>query len=135
MDALFFLARREAAAGVTCSRDLPVDPAAEPLRLEEPSPLAGLARVLGVPPCVRPLRDATCRSFPVWELGAEITRRIAKLDDAEVDDVAERWQKHDETALDADLYELATCLGDLREAIRCGAEGESLFVLLEERAW
>ena len=31
--------------------------------------------------------------------------------------------------------ELAACLGDLREAIRAGDEGETLFVLLEERAW
>ena len=135
MDAIFFLCPRSDAASVTCSRDLPVDPAADPIRLEEPSPLAGLARVLGASPRVRPLRDATCRSFPVWELGDEVSSRIAALDDTELDDVAERWQKHDETALDADLYELANCLGDLRRAVREAGPDDALFAVLEERPW
>ena len=135
MDALFFLARGGDALGVTSSHDLPVDPAAAPLRLEDPSPLAGLAHVLDIERRARPLRDATCQSFPVWELGRDLTRRIAALGDAEIEDVAERWLKHDETSLDADLFELTTCLADLREAIRAAERGESLFVLLEERAW
>lgn len=135
MDALFFLTRRDEALGVTSSDDLPSEPVADALRLEDPSPLTGLADLLDTSSRARPLRDATCRSFPVWELGLELTRRIASLDDEEIDDLAERWQKNAETSLDADLYEIAGCLGDLREAILRGSEAESLFVLLEERAW
>lgn len=135
MDAVFFLCCRDDAARVSSSRDLPGEVAADPLRIEEPSPLAGLAQVLGVTPGPGPLRDATCRSFPVWDLGVELARRIAALDDAEIDDAAERWQKHDETSLDADCYELSCCLGDLREALRSRSEDEGLFVLLEERPW
>ena len=135
MEALFFLTRRELALGVCASDDLPSEPVADALRIEDPSPLVGLADALQARGSVRPLRDATCRSFPVWDLGPELTRCIAALDDAEVDAAAERWQKRDETSLDADLYELASCLGDLRDAIRAGQEGETLFVLLEERAW
>jgi hypothetical protein len=135
MDALFFLARHDDALGVTSSEDLPSEPVSEALRLEDPSALAGLAEVLGVQHEVQPLQDATCRSFPVWDLGAAITARIAELDDTEIDDAAETWLKHNETSLDSQPYELACFLGDLREAIHSGYEGEILFVLLEERAW
>ena len=135
MDALFFLTRSEDALGVASSDDLPTEPVADALRLEDPSPLLGLARVLGVEARVRPLRDATCRSFPVWQMGSELSHRIAGLDDAEIDAAAERWQVHSETSLDADLYELTGCLADLRNALRGGDTGERLFVLLEERAW
>ncbi len=135
MDAWFFLARPEAARDVSSSHDLPVAAAAEPLRIEDPSPLAGLANLLGASGRARPLRDATCRSFPVWQMGAELSQRIAALGDAEIDDTAERWQKHDETSLDADSFELAMCLADLREAIRNGDPEDVLFVLLEERPW
>lgn len=135
MDALFFLARREAAVGVASSHDLPSEPAADALRLENPSALAGLAGVLGVEKRIRPLRDATCRSFPVWDLGAELTARIGALDDAQLDAAAERWHKNDATCLDADWSELADCLGDLRAAIRAREWGTTLFALLEERAW
>lgn len=135
MDALFFLARSEDALGVASSDDLPSEPVADALRLVDPSPLLGLAQALGVGAKMRPLRDATCRSFPVWQLGREITHCIAGFDDAEIDAAAERWHKHSETGLDADLYELAGCLADLRDALRNGDTGEKLFVLLEERAW
>jgi hypothetical protein len=135
MDALFFLTRREAALGVASSDDLPVEPAADALRIDDPSALVGLAEVLGVETRLRPLRDATCRSFPVWEFSREFTRCIAALGDADLDDAALRWQKHAETSLDTDHYELACCLVDLRGAIRSGEEGDALFVLLEERAW
>jgi hypothetical protein len=135
MDALFFLTRREAALGVAASDDLPSEPVADALRLDGPSPLLGLAEVLGVEARIRPLRDATCRSFPVWELGPELTRQIAGLDDAAIDAAAERWLKHADASLDSDLYELASLLTDTRDAIRAGDAAETLFVLLEERAW
>jgi len=135
MDALFFLTRREEAVGVASSDDLPSEPVADALRIEDPSPLVGLAAVLGVDARVRPLRDATCRSFPVWELGREVTQRIAELADSAIDDIAERWQKHAGSGLDADPYELTSCLEELRRAVRASDSNESLFVLLEERAW
>jgi len=133
MEAVFFLASRAGARGVASSDDLPDDAAASPLRMQDPSPLAGLAHLLGVGRRPRPLRDATCRSFPVWDLGGELAARIAGLGDAEIDDLAEAWQKHDETGLDADLYELAECLADLRDALQRGGPDEALFALLEER--
>lgn len=135
MDALFFLACREDAMGVSASDDLPSAPVANALRLENPSALRELALILEVERPPRPLRDATCRSFPVWELGPALSNRICALSNAAIDDTAEQWQKSAETSLDADLYELAGCLGDLREALRASAASESLYVLLEERAW
>jgi len=135
MDALFFLTRREDALGVASSDDLPSEPVADALRLDDPSPLRGLATAVGVEARIRPLRDATCRSFPVWELGLEVARRIAGLADDAIDEAAVRWLKQAEASLDADLYELSSCLSDLRDAIRAGGDAESLFVLLEERAW
>jgi hypothetical protein len=135
VDALFFLTRSEAALGVASSDDLPSEPVADALHLKDPSPLLGLASVLGVEAKIRPLRDATCRSFPVWQLGREITQCIAGLDAPEIDAAAERWLEHSEASLDADLFELAGCLTDLQSAIRGGDAGERIFVLLEERAW
>lgn len=135
MDALFFWARREDALGVASSDDLPVEPAADALRFDGSSPIAVLGEVLGVGSHARPLRDATCRSFPVWELDAALLQRIEALDDSEIDGAAEAWHAHEGSRLDADLYELACCLRDLREAIHTGDAGEALFVLLEERAW
>jgi len=120
---------------VASSDDLPSEPVADALHLDDPSPLLGIAHALGVAAKIHPLRDATCRSFPVWQLGREVTRCLAELDDEEIDDAAERWRKHSETSLDADLYQLAGCLADLRNAVRNSDSGERLFVLLEERAW
>lgn len=135
MEALFFSSLPDEATTVTSSHDLPGDPISEALRIEDPSPLAGLARLMDAERDPRPLRDATCRSFPVWALGTDLSNRIGSLGDDEIDDLAERWQKHDEASLDADLYELASFLGDLREAVRRLEPAESVFVLLEERAW
>jgi hypothetical protein len=134
MDAVFFLASRRAAPRVTSSHDLSAEPAADALQLEDPSPLTGLARVLGVEGRVARLRDATCRSFPVWDLGAEVTRRIGALDDSALDDAAEHWHAGNAASLDADPYDLALCLGELRDAIRASDGVETLFALLEERA-
>ncbi len=134
MDALFFLACHEDAIGVSTSGDLQSMPVADALRLEDAIALRELALILGVE---RPrlLRDATCRSFPVWELGPALCNRISALSDAAIDDTAEQWQKSAETSLDANLHELAGCLGDLREAVRAAAASKSIYVLLEERAW
>ena len=135
MDAIFFSCLKAAAIGVGSSDDLPCDPATEPLRLSDLSPLVSLAHLLGVEDPPRPLRDATCRSFPVWTLGSELASQIRSLDDGAIDALAESWQKQSGSSLDADLFELCTCLADLRRALRGCDDGESLFVLLEERAW
>jgi len=135
VDALFFMAHPDAAAGVSSSHDLPTDPIAEPLRVETPSPVVALAEALGPGGRAGPLRDATCRSFPAWRFDAEIRRRVAALDDEAIDAIAERWMKLAGPDLDADLFELATCLGDLRDAVRSADPAERLFVLLAERAF
>ena len=143
MDAVFFIAERADACRVGSSSELLSDPVGDPLRLADPMPLVGLAEALGVEHRVRPLRDATCRSFPVWDLGREIPIRLAVLDETEIDETAEQWHKSYPASFDADLYELTTCLTDLREA-SCevlrnamgeGNSAEALFVLLEERAF
>ena len=81
------------------------------------------------------IRDATCRSFPVWALGAEATRALGDLVGERADDVAARWHEAHGARLDADPYELACCLGELQSAIAGATSGDGLFVLLEERAW
>lgn len=135
MDALFFLTRREHALGVASCDDLPTEPVTDALALADPSAISALAAALGSTARLKPLRDATCRSFPVWELGPYLTGRIAAIDAAGIDTVSEAWRKQAGSGLDADAYELACCLTDLRAAVRAGSEGELLFVLLEERAW
>ena len=117
------------------SDDLPAEVPTDPLVLADPSPLSVLAEVLGSDHKVRPLRDATCRSFPVWDLGADTTRRLGELDDAALEVAAQRWQEKSGARLDADLYELTTHITELRQAILEGEPGDRLFALLEERAF
>jgi hypothetical protein len=135
VDAVFFVARSEDALRVASSANPDLYPAADPLSLADPSPLVGLGEILGADRRVGPLRDATCRSFPVWDLGSEITQRIAVLDDVELDQIACRWHEKHGKAFDADLYELSCCLTDLRDAIRASDAEHRVFVLLEERAF
>jgi len=131
--AVFFLAGPEVAIRVTSSDDPDVDVAAE-LALGGPTPLVGLGEILGAAGRVGPLRDATCRSFPVWDLGSEITRCVALRGDDELDALAERWHARHPKHFDAAPYELASCLGELRDAIRAAEPGHRVFALLEERA-
>jgi hypothetical protein len=135
MDAIFFSCPTAAAAGVASSDDLPCEPVTEALRLADPSPLVALAHLLAVESPPRPLRDATCRSFPVWALGHTLAARVQSLTGEEIDALAESWHRQCGSSLDADLYELCTCLADLRAAAKRCEAGEGLFVLLEERAW
>ncbi len=143
MEATFFVARRAQAMGIHAWTDLPCDPAAEPLDLESLDGLRSLAEVLGAggDRALTQLTDATCRSFPVWSLSGEFTRALGALDAKGIEDAAARWQERmGEDPLDADLYELETLLGDLREAAT-GArpldlgEAPELFVLLEQKAF
>lgn len=134
MHAVFFLARREDALGVASSHDLSADPAAEPLRVDDPTPLQAFGACLGEGARLRPLRDASCRSFPVFEVTRAATLRVATLDDEGIDGAAAHWKRLAADRVDADPWELAGRLQDLRTALRTRAQGERLFVLLEERA-
>jgi hypothetical protein len=138
MEAIFFVSRPEDAMGVTCVEDLPGDSAAEPLLLESLGALSGLVEALlgGASDALRPMRDATCRSFPVWAFSDETHEAISQLDAVATEQVARSWHEYAADSLgDADLYDLSLCLEDLRDALRLRAPGERLFVLLEEKAW
>ena len=136
MDATFFTTDLERALGVFTYDDLPVDPAGDPVRVPSPGFVFALIALLGGDRArqARPLRDATCRSFPIWDLGPHVSERLARADDPEIDTLAAAWLAMGE-AVDSDAYELALLLGEIRAALRCRAAGERLFVLLEERAF
>ena len=132
MEIVFFVARPEEAQAVASSADLPGDPAAEPIAVDSPEGLVALGAALGTTGAVlRPLRDATCRSYPVWILSRALCERLARLDDEELDAVAGKWQP----GADADWHERASCLGELRDGLSRKAPDERLFALLEERAF
>lgn len=133
MELVFFIARPEDALGVCSSHDLPVDMAADPILADGPAALLGLADGMAAkrPPPFSQLRDATCRSYPVWSLSPPLCSRLEALDDAGIDALAERWHPHPET----DAFDRARCLGALREALRDRGKDEVLFALLEERAF
>jgi len=138
MEALFFTATREGATRVRSLEDLEDEPAAEPLRVDSPGAVVALAVVL----CgsgrgsIEQLRDATCQSFPVWSLSAAFANALSSLADEDIDSIADAWlEKAGAAEVDADPYELTTCLADLRRALAEGRDGgEELFVLFEERA-
>jgi len=136
MDATFFTTDLDRALGVFTYDDLPVDPAGDPVRVPSPAFVLALAELLGGDraPCARPLRDATCRSFPIWDLGPEVSERLARAGDAEIDALAAAWLASGD-GVEADAYELALLLAEIRAALQCCAAGERLFVLLEERAF
>lgn len=139
MEATFFLARPADAVGVHSIDDLPVEPATEPLAIPRLGAIRALARVLGVDPegALRQLTDTTCQSFPIWTLSSELMRALGTLPDDEIDDVARAWLDDESAAeVDADLYELSTLVGDLRESLRSRNDiAERLCVLLEEKAF
>ena len=134
MEIVFFVSRPDEALGVTSSDDLPGEIAADPMESEGPAGLTSLARALGVLPAeraARPLRDATCRSFPVWQLDDRVSLRLAALDEVTLDECAMKWSPN----ADSDLHERACCLSDLQSALHESADDERLFALFEERAF
>ena len=133
MEIVFFLARSDEATRVASSDDLPADPAAEPMTIDGPEALLGLGPALGIDrdPGVRQLRDATCRSYPVWALSQALCARLEALGDDQLDRSADGWQTHE----DSDPYERELCLRELRDALRGRSEEEGLFAFLEERAF
>lgn len=133
MEIVFFIADPVEAKGVASSDDLPGDVAAEPMTVDGPGALLGLAEALGAGsgPAVRQLRDATCQSFPVWAIAEPLCEALASMSDERLDEKAEAWKPHDRV----DLYERASCLTELRDALRLRDAGERLFALFEERAF
>ena len=138
MEATFFTCAREDAVGVSAIDDLPCEPAGESVRIESSGVLAALAHALcgdGAGP-VAPLRDATCRSFPVFEFAGDVPRALAALPDAQIDEIAESWLGDAAwQGADVDLYEIASLICDIRQALReSDSRHARLFVLLEEKA-
>ena len=138
MEATFFTCAREEAVGVSAIDDLPCEPAGEPVRIQSVDVLAALAHALSGDGAraVTPLRDATCRSFPVFEFALEVPRTLAALPDAQIDETAESWLSDASWhGADVDLYQIASLLGDIRHALRDSDSRQArLFVLLEEKA-
>ena len=138
MEATFFTCPREDAVGVSAIDDLPCDPAGESIRIESTGVLSALARTLCGEQAsrVEPLRDATCRSFPVFEFAANVPQTLAELDESRIDEVAERWLADASwQGADIDLYETACLLAEIRQALRDSELPKAmLFVLLEEKA-
>lgn len=141
MEATFFISKPAQAAGVLQYDDIPTEPIGEPLSMESTAGLAALARaVMGEDADaagLRPLRDATCQSYPIVSFEPPVIRAIAQLKDSEIDEVAERWLEiapWDDGEID--VYELSQCLEELREGLgRVRGLGERLYILLEEKAW
>ena len=80
--------------------------------------------------------DTTCRTFPIWALAPSLTASLCLADDDALDRIAAEWRSRVVAdTMDADLYELSSLLGELREAAATLAKAdERLFVLLEETA-
>ena len=138
MEATFFTCPRDAAVGVSSIDDLPCEPAGEPLRIESSGVLSALARALCGEQASKPepLRDATCRSFPVFEFASAVSQKLAALAETRVDEIAQRWLADASwQGADIDLHEAACLLSDLRQALEeSKSPNPALFVLLEEKA-
>ena len=132
VEIVFFLAHPSDARSVTSSHDLPGDPAGEPIAAHGPRALLDFAVALSPDAGMGfvPLRDETCRSYPVFSVSRRLCDRIEGLDDETIDGIALAWRPHDDT----DAWERATCLAALRDALRDRDADEELFALLEERA-
>ena len=138
MEATFFTCPRANAIGISSIDDLPCEPAGESIRINSSKVLSALAITL----CgesrgkVEPLRDATCRSFPVFEFAGEVARTLRGLPESRIDGVASDWLSiASSLGADSDLYETSTLLADIRQALRESDSPEAgLYVLLEEKA-
>jgi hypothetical protein len=132
------VAERAASLGVASWDDIPTDPIGDPVRAESPALLTSLARILGSDggASVSPLRDATCRSFPVWEFDRALGQRLAGLSADALEALAAEWHEAAAAAQpEADLAELQELLAEIRSALADDGAGSSfLYVLLEEKA-
>ena len=138
MEATFFSCPRQHAIGVGSIEDLPCEPAGEAVRIGSAAVLHALSRVL----CgdrarrIAPLRDATCRSFPVLEFARDVARTLAELPEDRIDEIAQSWLADASwQQADVGLYEAACLLSEIRQALRESESADApLFVLLEEKA-
>jgi len=141
MEATFFISHPRGAAGVLQYDDIPSEPIGEPLSMSSTGNLLALARAVmgegGQSAVLKPLRDATCQSYPIVSFEPSVVRGLAGLADKEVDEVAARWLEFsDWEDGEIDLYELAQCIEELRTGLGEVRDlGERLFILLEEKAW
>ncbi len=141
MEATFFISHPRGAAGVLQYDDIPTEPIGEPLSMPSTANLIALAHaVLGEEAAgvaLRPLRDATCQSYPIVSFEPAVIRGLATLKDSEIDEVAERWLEFSNwDDGEIDVYELSQCVEELRAGLAEVRDlGERLFILLEEKAW
>ncbi|MFT5444099.1 MAG: hypothetical protein ACI8W3_003151 [Myxococcota bacterium] len=139
MDATFFVANQKQAVRVRHFDDLPVDPLADPLFIQSPKALTALASAVSgsQQPPMQPLRDATCQSFPIFTFEPAVVKALSKLNDEEVDEVAERWlEAANWEDGEVDLYELSEFLKELNQGLGGVRNiGEHLYILLEEKAY
>jgi hypothetical protein len=139
MEATFFVSNQKQAVRVRHYDDLPVDPIGEPLCIPSPKALVALASALSghEQGPMRPLRDATCQSFPIFTFEPGVVRALVNLSEEEVDEIAASWidgANWDEG--DVDLCELSDFLKELREGLGSIRNlGERLYILLEEKAY
>ncbi len=141
MEATFFISSAGRAAGVMQYDDIPTEPIGEPLSMMSTQPLIALARAVGGEALeagsLRPLRDATCQSYPIVQFEPAVVRALATLKDSDIDQIAEQWlELANWEDGEIDLYELSQCVEDLRAGLgRVRDLGERLYILLEEKAW
>lgn len=144
MEAILFCSTSAEATGIRSADDLDAEFVAEPLVVSSPRVFAILAQVAAAEgdaarhetPGLAPLRDATCQSFPVWEVSESFADSLGGLGESQVDDLVERWRSAlGSETLEADPYELSTWLVELQGAWKeSDRRTEGLFVLFEEKA-
>ncbi|MDP6977347.1 MAG: hypothetical protein QF570_01950 [Myxococcota bacterium] len=141
MEVTFFISSASRAAGVMQYDDIPTEPIGEPLSMTSTQPLVALAQAVGGEArgagSLRPLRDATCQSYPIVHFEPTVVRALASLKDSEIDPVAGQWlELANWEDGEIDLYELSQCVEELRAGLgRVRDLGERLYILLEEKAW
>lgn len=138
MEAIVFGSTPRSATRIRSVDDLESEFVMEPLVVSSARVFGALATAAGLSgeAALKPLRDATCQSFPVWTMARALSELISRLDSEEVDELVERWRDHlGPEEIDADLYELSVWLLEWQDAFEeCEGSDERLFVLFEEKA-
>ena len=90
MEATFFVAKQQQAIGVRQYDDLPVEPIGEPLEIPSFKTLVALAAAVSgdAQGPMKPLRDATCQSFPIFSFEPSVIKALANATEDEIDDIA-----------------------------------------------
>jgi hypothetical protein len=139
MEATFFVAKQQQAIGVRQYDDLPVEPIGEPLEIPSFKTLVALAAAVSgdAQGPMKPLRDATCQSFPIFSFEPSVIKALANATEDEIDDIARLWlDDADWDDQGPDLYELSEFLRELKAGIGAIRNfGERLYILLEDKAY